>query len=211
MLGREPVRLNTPAMDENASPTPVVPTGATGDLPTFRRPKREDALDFAQAAFLAAERVDLGTLATQLSVGRSTLHRWFGTREQLLEYVLVQLTRQLSASAQLDLGKDAENRLIEFTRRMIRATVQVEAVRGFVTREPQLALRILTGRQGAVHHAIVDEIMGVIGDDAATELEERVNVAVQVGTTLQWATFAVGDEPDVEYILGVVVKLIAAG
>jgi hypothetical protein len=44
---------------------------------------------------------------------------------------------------------------------------------------------------------------------AATELEERVNVAVHAGTALQWATFTIGEEPDVEHILDVVRKLIA--
>lgn len=202
-------------MDEDASTMPIVsPEAPNGELPTFRRPKREDALDFAQAAFLAGQRVDIGTLATQLSVGRSTLHRWFGTREQLLELVLVHLTQQFSVAAQVELGNDGEDPLTEFTRRMILATVQVEAVRAFVAREPQLALRLLTGRHGAVHRAIVDEIIGVIGaagaGAAATELEERVNVAVHAGTALQWATFTIGEEPDVEYILDVVRKLIAA-
>jgi hypothetical protein len=40
-------------------------------------------------------------------------------------------------------------------------------------------------------------------------LEERINVAVQVGTALQWATFAIGDQPDPQRVLDIVQMLLA--
>jgi AcrR family transcriptional regulator len=158
----------------------------------LRRAAPEDALDFAQAAFISGDRLELGTLAERLSVGRTTLYRWFGTREQLLERVLVRLTRQFSAAAQAELQLNGIDRVLEFTRHMINATIGFEPAQAFVNREPQLALRLLIGEHGAVHRAIVEEILAVLAQAEAVEdmsgLEDRVNVAVQVGTALQWAT-----------------------
>jgi hypothetical protein len=48
-------------------------------------------------------------------------------------------------------------------------------------------------------------VIGVIGANGA-----GAAVAVHAGTALRWATFTIGEEPDVECILEVVRKLIAA-
>jgi AcrR family transcriptional regulator len=127
--------------------------------------------------------MDLGTLADRLSIGRTTLYRWFGTREQLLERVLVRLTRQFSAAAQAELKLGGIDRVLEFTRHMITATIGFEPARVFVNREPQLALRLLIGEHGAVHHAVVEEILAVLAQAEPVEdmsgLEDRINVAVR--------------------------------
>jgi AcrR family transcriptional regulator len=187
-------------------------SAAGNGLPTFRRATAEDALDFAQAAFISGDRVDMGMLAEQLSVGRTTLHRWFGTREQLLESVIVRLTHAFSAQAQTSLTSDGLDGVLEFVGRMIASTVQFAPARAFVVREPQPALRILIAEHGAVQAAIVEEILGVAAQLAAAQdipdLHNRVKLAVQVGTTLQWSTFAIGDEPDPERVLDVVRMLI---
>jgi Tetracyclin repressor-like, C-terminal domain len=105
-------------------------------------------------------------------------------------------------------------RALEFTRLMTNATVEFEPGQTFVAREPQLAPRLLIGEHGAVHHAIVQEILSVLAQSGPAEanvgLEDRVNVAVQVGTALQWATFAIGDQPDPQRVFDIVQMLIAS-
>jgi AcrR family transcriptional regulator len=190
---------------------PAAPTAGDG-LPAFRRATAEDALDFAQAAFVSGDRIDMGALAEQLSIGRTTLHRWFGTREQLLERVIVRLTHEFGAHAQTDLTSDGLDGVLEFIDRMIASTVGFAPARAFVIREPQPALRILIAEHGAVQAAIVEEILSVAARltvaEAIPDLHNRVKLAVQVGTTLQWSTFAIGDEPDPERLLDVVRMLI---
>ena len=72
---------------------------------------------------------------------------------------------------------------------------------------------MLIGEHGAVHRAIVEEILSVLAQsgpaETIPELEDRVNVAVQVGTALQWATFAIGDQPDPQRVFDIVQMLIA--
>jgi AcrR family transcriptional regulator len=200
------------ASEHSTNGPPALP-GSEDALPTFRRATPDDALDFAQAAFVSGDRLELGTLADRLSIGRTTLYRWFGTREQLLERVLVRLTREFSAAAQTELKLDGIDRVLEFTRHMINATIGFEPAQAFVKREPQLALRLLIGEDGAVHRAIVEEILAVLAESGSVEdisgLEDRVNVAVQVGTALQWATFAIGDQPDAQRVFDIVQMLIA--
>jgi len=96
---------------------------------------------------------------------------------------------------------------------MVNATIGFEPAQTFVAREPQLALRLLIGEHGAVHRAIVEEILSVVAQSGSVEdisgLEDRINVAVQVGTALQWATFAIGDQPDTQRVVDIVHMLIA--
>jgi AcrR family transcriptional regulator len=202
------------AMNEHStSGPPAMPPSSADTLPTFRRASPDDALAFAQAAFVSGDRLELGILADRLSIGRTTLYRWFGTREQLLERVLVRLTREFSTAVQAELQLNGIDRVLEFTRHMINATIGFEPAQAFVAREPQLALRLLIGEHGAVHHAIVEEILSVLAQSSLVEdipgLEDRINVAVQVGTALQWATFAIGDQPDTQRVVDIVQMLIA--
>src|SRR5437588_10965032 len=55
---------------------------------------REDALALARSRFLKGERVDVQAIARELGLARAAMHRWFGTREQLLGEVLAELAEQ---------------------------------------------------------------------------------------------------------------------
>ena len=57
----------------------------------FRRPTRDDAIALARDRFLGGERVEMGALAAELGIGRTTLYRWVGEREDLIEEVLAGL------------------------------------------------------------------------------------------------------------------------
>src|SRR4051812_44544571 len=47
-----------------------------------------DAFNAARRTFLRGDRVDMGVLAGELGVGRATLYRWVGDRDQLLGEVM---------------------------------------------------------------------------------------------------------------------------
>jgi AcrR family transcriptional regulator len=183
-------------------------------LPTFRRATPKDALNFAQASFLAEERVDMGTLATQLAISRATLYRWFTSRDQLLERMLVQLAQDFSAAAHVGLDAEGDERVLEFARRLMNATVSFQPLRSFVEREPQLALRLLIGQRGAIHTAIAQALLTVVGEtrspDDVETLVANIDVVVWVATALQWATLAGGEEPQTERAVDVVRALLTA-
>ena len=47
-----------------------------------------DALRLARRKFLAAQRIDMTALASELGVNRVTLYRWVGSRDALMVEVL---------------------------------------------------------------------------------------------------------------------------
>jgi AcrR family transcriptional regulator len=182
--------------------------------PAFRRAMPRDAVNAAQATFLASERVDMGTLAGQLAISRATLYRWFGSRDQLVERILVQLADGFCSTALIDLEPEGDDRVLEYARRLMAITVGFEPLRAFVEREPQLALRLLIGQRGAIHAVISRALLAVVsetrtaGETAA--LEPNVDVVVWVATSLQWATLAGGEEPQTERVVEIVRALLTA-
>ncbi len=184
-------------------------------IPIFRRAQPRDGLDIAKATFLNGDRVDMGMLATQLATSRSTLYRWFGSREQLLEEVLVVLAQDFSAAARAQATGQGDARVLDFARRVMNATAQFQPLRTFVEHEPQLALRLLIGERGAVHARLAQALFEVVSEahsvEEATALETHLDVVVQVAATLLWATLAIGDEPQTERVVGIVRVMLAAG
>ncbi len=189
--------------------------GAGGPVPIFRRARPQDGLDLAKATFLNGDRVDMGTLATQLATSRSTLYRWFGSREHLLEQVLVVLAQDFSAAARAEAAGQGDARVLDFARRVMNATAQFQPLRAFVEHEPQLALRLLIGERGAVHAKLAQALFEVVSEahsgDEATALETHLDVVVQVAATQLWATLAIGEEPQTERVVDIVRVMLAAG
>jgi AcrR family transcriptional regulator len=183
--------------------------------PLFRRAKPQDAVDLAVATFVGGDRVDLQALATQLAVSRATLHRWFGSREQLLDRVCEQLAVRFTSTAAAAAEGDGDERVCVFCRRLMEAAVEYEPVRGFVAREPELALRLILGKDGAVHRVVSQALRSVIAETRpprrAKPLEGRIDVIVQVATALVWATFVVGDAPQIDSAVEIIRMILAAG
>ena len=55
---------------------------------------RRRAVDAATRLYLACEALDMSALANSLGVGRATLYRWVGNREDLLGTVLAEATER---------------------------------------------------------------------------------------------------------------------
>jgi AcrR family transcriptional regulator len=194
---------------------PVGGVAADERLPVFRRARPQDALDVASATFQSGERLDMGTLAAQLDISRATLYRWFGSRDQLIERLLVQLAREFGGAARANTEGKGDERVVDFARRLMTSTVEYGPLRTFVEREPQLALRLLISARGAVHASVLEELVAAVAEthslEEATALERHLSMVTQVGATLQWATLAVGDEPQMERAVEIVRGLLAAG
>jgi AcrR family transcriptional regulator len=190
------------------------PSQAEQPKPIFRRPNPQDALDLARAAFLAGERVEIGVLAAQLSISRVTLYRWFGTRDKLIEQVLVQLAGVFAAAAEAEAEGVGDERILDFARRIMTATVHSQPLRGFVEREPQLALRLLIGERGGVHASITQALSDVVAQTyspgRAKTLHHNIEVVVRVATALQWGTLAIGEEPKIEEAVEILRVLLNA-
>src|SRR5256885_5979430 len=60
---------------------------------------RQDVVDAAMHRYLRGRRIDVQAIAAELGLGRVTIYRWFGSREELVGEVLVQAAEPLLAEA----------------------------------------------------------------------------------------------------------------
>jgi AcrR family transcriptional regulator len=178
------------------------------------RPGPEDALAAAARMVYEGVRVDMGELAQRVGVGRATLYRWFGSRESVLELLLERFALLFLARAREEAQGAGDAWVLDVARRLMRAAVDFEPMRRFVAREPQLALKLLLGADGAVHRtlsrALRDALGEVHGEREMAALEASIEPMVQVALTLQWATFAIGDEPKIEQAIGLMGLMLSA-
>jgi len=188
----------------------VSPPDAT-PAPAFRRATEADAVAVAREMFLADERVDMNTLAGRLGVSRATLHRWVHTREHLLDMVLGRLTDEFFEDGLAHARAHPEDAVAALAHALVSTTSGSAPLRGFVAREPELALRLMLG-EGAVRRraivwiqALVDEVL----PDEAEDLAGFSEALADVGLALEWATIAAGSEPSAERIAHVARALLA--
>jgi AcrR family transcriptional regulator len=123
---------------------------------------RDEVLATAMQRYLHGRRVDLQAIAAELGLGRATIYRWFGSREEMIGEVLVQTALPLLAAARADARGHGGSALLETFDRFNRGLAGAPALRWFVESERDTALRILTSSGGPVQPRIVAAIQAMI-------------------------------------------------
>ena len=192
----------------------AVPSNAHSDVvPLFRRPTAKDALDLGRATFLANERVDMQALTARLGVARTTLHRWVGTRENLLDQVLGDLASGFWDLARAEARGSGEELVLDVLRRILGTTARFEPARGFVQREPQLSMRLLAGEGFSVRRRSLEQLSALVAEalpDEADRLDHFAEALVHVGSALEWSAIMAGDEPSPQRLVEVARALLLA-
>ena len=140
-------------------------SSAAGAVARRGRPaaaSRDHVLATATARYLRGERIDVLSIASELGVGRTTIYRWFGTREELIGEVLPRVTKPLLDQARADALGHGADRLVDTFDRFNRSLVAAPALREFVGREREAAVRIITSGAGNVQRRNVEMITEVI-------------------------------------------------
>jgi AcrR family transcriptional regulator len=180
----------------------------------FRRATREDAVDVTLQTLVGEARVDMQTLAARLGVSPATLYRWFGTRAQLLDATFERLSREFCGQARASAVGSGDELVCDYARRLMTLGTRFQPLRTFVSREPQLALRLLLGEDGAVRRVVVESMRELLGEtrgaDQVRVLGEQIDVIVQVATALVWATYAIGEEPQIDRAVSLVRLILAS-
>ena len=132
-----------------------------------RRPppaSREDVLAAALDAYLHGERVDVQAIAAELGLGRTTIYRWFGSREGLVGEVVVRAAEPLFDEARAHARGSGGAALLDTFDRINRGLAEAPALRSFLENERD-ALRILTSSGGSVQPRTVAKIQGYIEEE----------------------------------------------
>jgi AcrR family transcriptional regulator len=123
-----------------------------------------DVLDVALRRYLRGQRIDVRSIAAELGLGRSTVYRWFGSREGLVGDVLVRAAEPVLAAARASVGGRGAAALLETFDRINHALAAAPALRAFVEQERD-ALRILTSSVGIVQPRMVAKVTAMIEDE----------------------------------------------
>lgn len=125
---------------------------------------REDVLEAALARYLRGQRVDVQAIAAGLGLGRTTIYRWFGSREGLVGEVLVRAAEPLVADARAGVKGRGGRALLDTFDRINRGLSEAPALRRFLEQERD-ALRILTSSTGVVQARMVALVEALIEDE----------------------------------------------
>ena len=141
-------------------------------------------------AYLSGQRLDMQSLARRAGVGRATLYRRAGNREQLLDAIIwwrarAMLARQAEATADLT----GVERITAMIARVLRGVERDRPLHALIGSDPEAALRILTGSRSAVQRGMSAALENLID-------LERSRGAFQTGLdtpTLAYAIVRLGE------------------
>jgi AcrR family transcriptional regulator len=123
---------------------------------------REQVLETALHHYLRGRRVDVQAIAAELGLARTTIYRWFGSREGLIGEVLFAAAEPLLTQARKEARGRGARRLLDTFDRFNRSLAEAPALRRFVEEEREAAIRVITSGAGIVQPRIVAMIRELI-------------------------------------------------
>ena len=131
-----------------------------------RRPaaSRDDVLAAALDRYLRGRRIDVRAIAGELGLGRTTIYRWFGSREGLVGETVALAAEPLFDDARANAEGQGGAALLDTFDRINRGLASAPALRSFLALERD-ALRILTSSGGIVQPRAVARIQRFIEDE----------------------------------------------
>jgi AcrR family transcriptional regulator len=124
----------------------------------------DDVLAAALRAYLHGERIDVQAIAAGLGLGRTTIYRWFGSREGLIGEAVVRAAEPLFDEARAAARGRGGVALLDTFDRINRALAAAPALRRFLELERD-ALRILTSSGGPVQPRMVAKIQSYVEEE----------------------------------------------
>jgi AcrR family transcriptional regulator len=143
---------------------------AVQDAPRRGRPARassEDVLALATHRYLRGQRVDVQEIAALLGIGRSTVYRWFGSRDGLIGEVVWRSALPLLTEAREGARGRGGEALLETFDRFNRMLAEAPALLRFVEREREAAVRVIISGTGTVQPRMVAMITDVIATEVS--------------------------------------------
>ncbi|MFL5896259.1 MAG: QsdR family transcriptional regulator [Thermoleophilaceae bacterium] len=174
-------------------------------------------LDAALYRYLRGRRVDVQALAAELGVGRTTIYRWFGSREQLLGEVVARAAEGVLEQIRAGTKGGGATRLLDIFDRFNRALADAPALRAFLEQERDTALRIITSSGGVVTPRMVERIGEIIDEEVQAgsyeppvEVETLAYAIVRLAEAFIFNDAAVGIRGDVERLRDVEAAILRA-
>ena len=153
--------------------------------------------------WLADQRIDMGALAAELGISRATLYNWVGGRERLTAEVLWSIAEATIAEAREDSCGSGPAYVSEVIERYMAALAAFEPMRRFISRDPEHALRVLTGSRTPFQRRLIDNMRELIegqvessGYEPPLDVETLAYLLVRIGESFIFNDVITGTEPD---------------
>lgn len=140
------------------------------------KPTPLDALAAARHWFNQGRKLDIQALAAELGVSRVTLHRWVGTREQLLvevlwvssERALTRLREQVRAEEPGQSGQPGQHsHTAEVLARWVREVLAHPGHRQLASEEGEMFVRLLTHDASVFQRRLIELVRELLVEDIA--------------------------------------------
>lgn len=162
-----------------------------------------DALRAARHMWLGEQRVDMGGLAAELGISRATLYNWVGDRELLTAEVLWSIAQETIAQGRKRArgsGAAYVSAVIEY---YLNALARFEPNHAFIARDPEFALRVLTGNRTPFQRRLIEAVRQLIEEQVEAadyepplEPETLAYLLVRIGESFIFNDVITGSEPD---------------
>jgi AcrR family transcriptional regulator len=152
---------------------------------------------------MAEQRIDMGALATELGISRATLYNWVGGRERLTAEVLWSIAQATITRAREESQGSGPDYVAEVIERYMAALSEFEPMRRFISRDPEHALRVLTGSRTPFQRRLIDDMRELIqeqvdssGYEPPLDVETLSYLLVRIGESFIFNDVITGSEPD---------------
>ena len=172
-----------------------------------------DAFRLARTRWLAGERLDIGKLAGELGVGRATVFRWVGTRENLYGEICSNLFAKLLERAEQGAKGEGVEKMVDILERLLRSLAGAAPLRYFVEQDPEFAMRVLTSRASTVQYRCVQHLRELIFQhvvEPALPAEELAYIIVRVTESFLYRDVITGDSADIDGAIRTIRVLLTA-
>ncbi|HUZ29163.1 MAG TPA: QsdR family transcriptional regulator [Solirubrobacteraceae bacterium] len=175
-----------------------------------------EIFDAALRIILECTRLDMRSLAAQLHIGRATLYRKVGSRDQLLGEVLWFFTRLEIVGAMGEVGELAgADRIVALVDAFMRRVHGRPPLRRLLDAEPEIALRILTSKHGPVQRGTIDVVRRLLDEEEARgalrltiDADTLAYVIVRIGETFLYADVIAGHPVEIDQATEVITRLL---
>ena len=150
------------------------------------------------------------TVAAGLDIGRTTLYRWVGERDYLIEEVFARLVDEWFVELLPRAKGSGTERLLDIMRRFLEFAAASTPLSEFAAREPALTMRLLLDREGMIAARVKFAVRVLLAENAADlEVPENIIDAIEMtAAALVWANIAIGRQPDIDGAIGLTETLL---
>lgn len=182
-----------------------------------RRPTPSDALRLARRKWLLGHRLDVGLLAGELGIGRATLFRWIGSRENLYGEVLSGIYAEQRLAAERESEGRGADRVADAHLKTLTRLLAAAPLRTFIENDPEFAIRVLTSKSSPAQSRAIELELSYLrrlresGEiDPVLDLETLAYIIIRIGEAFLYGDVISGVRPDMEKAAAAIRILVAA-